>query len=323
MSVAVDPVAMESAAVLGVVGRSVEVPIEEVTVGEGVRSRGLDESHVALLMEMAGQWPPIVLWGERNLVVDGAHRVAAARRLGHGRVAAVRFYGTSDEAFVESVRRNVDHGLPLSVVDRRRAARRVLGRHPEWSDRRIAAVCGLSGKTVARLRRDRVVSVEDTAVPSVETERRVGKDGKARPVRSGQVRERIQRALEENPLGSLRSIATAAGACPETVRSVRARLGAGDGQITLLPAGVAESIPEAIDARQETAGAAWESDQALLSSGDGGAFARWLSRNQIGDDWHPYVWTVPTGRIYEVVDEARRRAAAWTAFASLLECRVR
>jgi hypothetical protein len=202
MSVVLDSVAMSSTDGLGVVGRSGEMPIDELTAGEGVRSSGLDQSHVSLLMEMRGDWPPIVVWGERNLVVDGAHRVEAAQRLGQARVTAVRFYGTSDEAFVEAVRRNVDHGLPLSVADRQRAARRVLTQHPEWSDRRIASACGLSGKTMARLRRELTTPAEDTVGASVGIERRVGKDGRARPVRSGQLRERVERALKENPRGS-------------------------------------------------------------------------------------------------------------------------
>jgi hypothetical protein len=67
----------------------------------------------------------------------------------------------------------------------------------------------------------------------------------------------------------------------------------------------------------------WKADAALLDCGDDGEFARWFASNQVGGDWHRYVWRVPVGRIYQVVDEARRRAASWTDFASLLESRTR
>jgi AraC-like DNA-binding protein len=310
-------------------------------VSDGVRSGGLDEDHVALLMETAEQWPPILVWGDDRQVIDGAHRVEAARRLGHSRVMAVRFIGTRDEAFVESVRRNVDHGLPLSVGDRRRAAVRVLRRHPDWSDRRIASVCGLSGRTVARLRREET-GTSDGDGTVVGLERRVGRDGKARPVQAGEVRDRIREALEQNPGGSLRAIAAMAGASPETVRTVRARLADGrradstsgslrGPSIASLP-GFVEPSSRPLDASASVLSCdnhsgdkrpSWVTDPALLTCGDGGDFAHWFVGNKVDDDWHQYVWTIPLGRVFDVVDEARRRAAIWTTFASVLESRTR
>src|SRR5689334_20398411 len=96
-------------------GAPENLPIDSIRAGDGVRSGGLDQAHVAVLMETADLWPPIVVWGKERLVVDGAHRVEAARRLGRTTLAAIWFLGTRDEAFVESIRRNVDHGLPLSI----------------------------------------------------------------------------------------------------------------------------------------------------------------------------------------------------------------
>jgi ParB-like chromosome segregation protein Spo0J len=322
--------ALEAPIGFGVGGEVEEFPISELRVGEGVRSGGLDERHVELLMESVDSWPPIVVWGDDPVVVDGCHRVEAARRLGRYSVIAIRFLGSPEEAFIEAVRRNVNHGLPLSVADRRRAARRVLSRNPEWSDRRIASLCGLSDKTVGRLRRVATGGI-------VAVDRRVGRDGKVRPVQSGQVRDRVRQALAANPGGSLRAIAAVAGASPETVRSVRASLLTGDdrsrrdGQpplqlrpsqvpaLSVLPAlappdGAEESTAESHD---------WLADPALNSCGDGGDFARWFAASNVTDEWHNFIWTVPLGRAYEVVDEARRRAAAWNSFASLLECRTR
>jgi hypothetical protein len=315
--------------------------IDALRTGDGVRTGGLDESHVAVLMETVNLWPPILVWGEECLVVDGAHRVEAARRLGRTSVAAVRFPGTRDEAFVESIRRNVDHGLPLTIGDRRRAALRVLDRHGEWSDRRIASVCGLSGKTVARLRREEYSARSGYDGVVVDLPRRVGRDGKTRPIQPGEVRDRIRRVLEENPGGSLRTIAALAGASPETVRTVRARLikdqpdhrrrsssAAGDGCAVggvdaVIPFPTTEPDRTNPDRTMVYPDDVWITDRALRSCGDGGEFARWFNHNNVDDGWHRYVWTVPVGRIYDIVDEARRRAASWTAFASLLESRTR
>ena len=118
-----------------------------------LRAGGLDDRHVNALAELEGRWPPLLVWAQHpEVVLDGAHRLEAARRLRQNTVQVVAFHGDADEAFVETVRRNITHGLPLTVPDRTRAGEQVLGRHPDWSDRRIAESCGLSPHTVARLR---------------------------------------------------------------------------------------------------------------------------------------------------------------------------
>jgi hypothetical protein len=253
-------------------------------------------------------------------------------------VAAV-FVGSREEALLEAIRSNTEHGLPLSLADRRGAARRLLSANPEWSDRRIASACGLSGRTVARLR-DEVQARGRPGRPIVPgTDRRIGRDGKIRPVRTGEVRIRILEALKAHPAGSLREIAAIAGASPETVRAVKAVKARGgcadissapaarpDGDaITRLPTDRLPSLATfgEFDEGRDSAPSAWSEDSAFLSSADGGEFARWFSDNRIDHDWHRYVFSIPYGRIYEVVDEARRRATEWSTFASLLESRSR
>lgn len=305
-----------------------ELAISHLRVGESVRTGGLDQDHVELLMESVDSWPPIVVWGD-DLVVDGRHRLEAARRLGRHGVVASRFSGSIEEAFIEAVRRNVSHGLPLSVGDRRRAARRVLARTPEWSDRRIASICGLSDKTVGRLRRTATGDI-------VAVDRRVGRDGKVRPVQPGEVRERVKQALSDNPGGSLRAIAAVAGASPETVRSVRARLRAGErhpehsepsrSSLTRdTPTLSVLSVPSQLQERAEVDRPCrdWWADLALTTCHDGDRFVHWFTSTDVTGEWHDFVWTVPLGRVYDVVDEARRRAATWASFASLLESRIR
>lgn len=39
-----------------------DLAVEDVKVGESIRSDGLDDFHVKLLMETDGAWPSIVVW---------------------------------------------------------------------------------------------------------------------------------------------------------------------------------------------------------------------------------------------------------------------
>jgi hypothetical protein len=324
-------------------GPLLELPLDEVMVGESIRTGGVDESHVGVLIETEGAWPPILVWGRDHHLVDGAHRLAAARRLGHRRILASEFVGTRQEALLEAVRSNTEHGLPLTMADRRAAASRLLDGNPEWSDRRVASACGLSGRTVAKIRRDLFAGEPAPGAPMPGAERRVGRDGKVRPVRPGEVRERIVEALRVRPEGSLREIAALAGASPETVRTVKAAqradcddslphtgmrgLGSSPGgRAAGLKLAALSSLPEIHrnpgNGRRDNL-PAWSQDAALLACDGGKEFADWFSSNRIDEDWHRYLFSIPVGRIYEVVDEARQRAAEWTAFASVLESRIR
>ena len=94
--------ALEAPVGFGFDGEVEELPISRLRVGEGVRTGGLDQEHVELLMESVDSWPPIVVWGPDLVVVDGSHRVEAARRLGRYSVIATRFLGSPEEAFIEA-----------------------------------------------------------------------------------------------------------------------------------------------------------------------------------------------------------------------------
>jgi hypothetical protein len=90
----------------------------------------------------------------------------------------------------------------------------------EWPDRRIMSSCGLSAKAVARLRREQ----RDWGGVVVGLDRRPDGHRKVRQGRPDAIRERIRRALAENPQASLRMIGAMVGESPETVRAVRAAL---------------------------------------------------------------------------------------------------
>lgn len=307
--------------------------VEHLQVRHHLRSAGLDEAHVETLAELDGKWPPLLVWADHpSVVIDGAHRLAAARRLGHPTVQVVAFHGTADEAFVEAVRRNVGHGLPLSVGDRTTAGQQILARHPDWSDRRIAEACALSPHTVARLRsspkgprpapppfaprpegaRKESAIVLQSAGTVVDIESRLGRDGRCRPAQPGVIRERVVEALQANPGGSLREIASVAKVSPETVRRIRREFDGGSAPaVGLLPR--APSGPAGD----------WREDPAMASSPELSDLVEWLERTEPGTELASYAGAVPLSRVYELADEGRRRAAFWTAFATALESRAR
>ncbi len=304
-----------------VVAGDAEVLIDELRVGPSLRAEGLDAGHVATLAELAGAWPPILVRRDDGSVVDGQHRVAAARRLGLGTLQVKWFAGSAEDAFVEFVRCNVGHGLPLGLAERRSAAGRILRSHPERSDRSIASVCGVSPKTVARLRRG-LASTAACDHPA----RRVGRDGRVRPIDHAELRARITEELERRPQASLRSIAAVVGSSPETVRSVRGKLRAVAGE----PVPDAEPVLDTeatvlgLLNRSRRVGHRLEGDRAFGGREHGAEFVQWFDATTVepADLW-AHVGTVPRSRIYEVADEARRRAAFWTDFADSLEGQVR
>ena len=304
----------------------VQLAIDELRVGPPLRERGIDHAHVATLAEVAASWPPIVVHRTTRLVVDGQHRVAAAKQLGLRELAATWFDGSPDDAYIEFVRRNVGHGLPLSLADRRHAARRIVDVRPDLSDRGIAAVCGLSPRTVARLRED--ARARGPRANARYGTGRVGRDGRVRPIDPVATRARIAEELARRPDASLRAIASVVGASPETVRSVRNEVRAAEAPTP--PAAAPDGPPEdavlGVLSRLRTGpeGLDCRDDRAFTDRDGGPQFVDWFDGTSVeqGDLWR-YVEAVPLSRIYVIADEARRRAEFWGQFAMAVEGRVR
>jgi hypothetical protein len=55
---------------------------------------------------------------------------------------------------------------------------------------------------------------------------------------------------------------------------------------------------------------------------EGARFAEWFASTAIDNSWRERLAVPPVSRLYELADEARRRAAHWNAFATALEQRV-
>jgi ParB-like chromosome segregation protein Spo0J len=290
----------------------VSLAVGDLVLSPSFREGGVCREHVERLVVAGGGWPPIVVSRHDRIVIDGAHRVAAARRLGLARIEAMLFDGDAEEAFVEFVRRNVTHGLLLTLAERKRAAQRVLRANPGWSDRRLAEVCGLSPKTIGRLRLDRTgCPTEDDA--RLDATVRIGRDDRARPLARASVRARVVDALREQPTASLRAIAAVVGVSPETVRLVRMNLGR-----ELEAAAAAEAELAGYEPNDEV----WRADEALASSDHGEDFLAWFERTALGASDVTRIDMVPLSRIYEIADEARRRSQMWLHFARALEARA-
>nr|AGS49770.1 transcriptional regulator [uncultured bacterium esnapd15] len=195
----------------------VEMEISSLGLSGSPRLAGGNPVHVEAMIAAQRELPPIVVHRPTMRVIDGAHRIQAALRRGETTIAGRFFDGTEDEAFVLSVWLNVSHGLPLALADRKRAAERIAVSHPQWSDRRVAAVTGISPGTVADIRR----RVAGASAPEAS---RIGQDGRVRPLNCSAGRLLAGQLMTENPNLSLRQVAKAAAISPETARDVRNRL---------------------------------------------------------------------------------------------------
>ena len=124
----------------------------------------------------AGELDPIVVSRREHQLIDGQHRLAAAIARGDEfiEIAELEVHDELD-ALEHSARANAHCGLPLTTADRRALVRAILLRAPEWSDRRIAAVAGVSPTTAGAVRR----RLRDEG--RVQTGQfRVGRDAKTR-----------------------------------------------------------------------------------------------------------------------------------------------
>lgn len=189
---------MKSANGLAIVPTS--VPIALIETNGGTQSRAeLNAARVAeysVAMLDGDRFPPVDLYydGERYWLVDGFHRVAAARKADFVDVPACVKQGSQSEAVWASLAANREHdraGLYRSNADKRRAVERALA-HPEGqrrSDNGIAQHVGVTQQFVSKVRGElvkidaprltTVVSGELEAAPSPESAtHRVDKNGR-------------------------------------------------------------------------------------------------------------------------------------------------
>jgi ParB-like chromosome segregation protein Spo0J len=189
----------------------VPVAISALIFAQSPRLVPEDLDHARVLAEV-DQLPPILVHAETMAVIDGRHRVLAARLQGETSIKARLFHGTEDEAFLLGVRANTTHGKPLSLAERLQAVSQILATRPDLSDRAVAGICGLSPHTVANRRR---------ASSTSDLGQRVGIDGRTRPLNSTMGRLQAAALILAFPKDSNRKIAREVGLSETTVRAVR------------------------------------------------------------------------------------------------------
>jgi hypothetical protein len=196
------------------------VPVDSLVVGYSPRSAGEDAGYARALAQVEADLPPIVVHRGSMRVIDGVHRLRAARLNGRRRIAVRFFDGADADASLLAVALNVAHGLPLSQAERAAAAMEIFASRPHWSDRAVATVAGLSARKVAQIRHRANVAVGDG--------HRLGRDGRVRPLNAAHGRELAGELLRADPDASLRKIGKLAGIAPATVADVRDRLRRGE-----------------------------------------------------------------------------------------------
>jgi ParB-like chromosome segregation protein Spo0J len=196
------------------------VPVASIHNSYTPRKNKANENHIQILAQSPLPLPPIVIHRTSMRVIDGVHRLRATELRGDSTIPARLFEGNDAEAFALAVHLNVTHGLPLTLSERKAAARRVLESYPHWSDRSIGLIAGVSTKTVGKIRGCATGEIS-------QLDPRVGRDGKVRPVSPAHGRRRAAEILSMNPRASLREIARKAGVSVTTARDVRQRIDKG------------------------------------------------------------------------------------------------
>jgi ParB-like chromosome segregation protein Spo0J len=319
----------------------VSVPVLALRPADSPRLNGEDKAHIARLAETETALPPILVDKRTMRVIDGMHRLMAASLQGRETIDVLFFDGNEADIFLHAVQENVAHGLPLSQADRRAAAERIIVSHPHMSDRAIGHSAGLAAKTVAGIRKR---SSEDAP----QSNARVGRDGRVRPLNSGEGRRRAAELLTQQPEASLRDVARAAGISPATVLDVRKRLergepavparhaangrtangaeGNADGCESPAPA-VRLSPPDSRSTALSDPASAVEKllrDPSLRGSERGKGMLRLLHVNAVAAEQLPDIARgVPPHCVSIVVQLARQYAEMWQDFAKELDGRAR
>lgn len=306
-------------------GGAGRVALSELRAAHSPRSTSWNEEHVELLARIDSPWPPIAVQRSTMRVIDGMHRVRAAASRGQRSIMAVLHDVDDDAAFVLAVELNIRHGLPLSTADRVAAAGRILGSHPQWSDRRVAEVAGLSASTVAAVRARSTDRIG-------RSNSRIGRDGKVRALNSSAGRIVASELFARRPDAPVREIAAEAGIAPSTALDVRRRLRAGEDPVPSQQRRLGEgAVSRAIHRAPRSSGCDPESllpvlakDPMLRFTDTGRTLLRWLSSHTCGlSGWKNVTAHTPPHCAAVVADLARRNGDLWYRIADQVEQRAK
>jgi len=286
------------------------VPVRSLLPAFSPRIEGEDDEHIKMLADIGTELPPILVHRPTMRVIDGMHRLGAAKMRGDHMIKVQFFERSEREAFVLSVKLNIAHGRPLSLADRTRAAERIIESYPRWSDRSIAAAAGLSARSVADVRARMGTSASE------EITARIGRDGRVRPLDPAGGRLRALDALKSRPGASLREIARIAGVSPATALDVRNRMNRGEEPVPPAARRPARERSNGLDYNETRDVSALlrglTNDPSLRFSDAGRDLLRWMHTHCVADgEWRALLNEVPPHCAYIVAAIARQVAGEW------------
>ena len=150
-----------------------------------IRIDGGTQTRAKINLEVVSEYADLVLDGTKfhpvdvffdgvsHWLADGFHRYHAHKRAKVQDILATIHTGSKDDALVFALGANAKNGLRRTNEDKRKCITIALERWPEWSDSRIAEICGVSHPTVGKIR--------PTVVKITTITERVGKDGVRQP----------------------------------------------------------------------------------------------------------------------------------------------
>src|ERR1043166_1515870 len=121
------------------------------------------------MKDPAAHFPAVVVFqdGNRHILADGFHRLAAARKNGFKEILAEIRPGKQVDALRYALSANTGAGLARTYKDKRRSVALALAQWPDLSTREIARICGVSDPFVTTWRR-RGQSLELEPVENLE-----------------------------------------------------------------------------------------------------------------------------------------------------------
>ena len=279
------------------------IPVSSLATGLSPRVAGEDPGHIRVLADVGVRLPPILVRRQTMQVIDGAHRLEAARLRGDTEIDARVVDEDEATSFLLAVRANIMHGMPLSLRDRRDAAKQILALYPRWSDRKVAEAAGLAPGTVAKLRHGS--TGQDEQLNSI------GRDGRIRPRDQARGRNAARRIMIDNPELSLRDVAQRAGVSTGTAWSVRARLKGDDKKRGGFPLSRVEELP----------GLSLLLDDPSFRSTDNGKLILRIfsSYSAIAEDGVELARAIPRHCAKSLANAARAYGQAWQEFADCID----
>jgi hypothetical protein len=150
---------------------SVDLPrIDADTQSRLAINEDVVQDYADLIAESNGEWPypPLDVFhdGSEYFVADGFHRFLAAHRAKRASIPCRIHKGTAKDARIFGMTANDKHGLRMSRADKRACVEWLLDNGGKMTQTEIAAVAGVSRRTVAQVVADRKPKIVQTSQPS-------------------------------------------------------------------------------------------------------------------------------------------------------------